>query len=67
MMRAWIAFVNDLDPNKHGLEGEPAWPKYSSANATNMLLRRQGRSLEPDTFRKDGTAFINSIAGEMSK
>jgi carboxylesterase type B len=67
MMRAWIAFVNDLDPNHHGLEGEPEWPKYRSGDATNVVLRRQGRSLEPDTFRKEGIAFINSIGPEMNK
>ena len=67
MMRAWVAFVADLDPNKHSLEGEPTWPKYSSANATNMVLRRQGRSLESDTFRKEGIAYINTIAGQMNK
>ncbi len=67
MMRAWVSFVNDLDPNGHGLKGEPEWPKYDAANATNIVLRRQGRTLEPDTFRKEGIAFINSIAGEMNK
>ena len=66
MERAWIAFVADLDPNKHGLEGEPAWPKYSH-NATNMVLERQGRYVEPDTFRRDGIAFINSLGHEINK
>ncbi len=66
MERAWIGFVNDLDPNAHGLEGEPHWPKYSH-NATNMVFKRQGRYLEPDSFRQKGIAFINSLGHEINK
>ena len=54
--RSWIAFVADLDPNAHVLKDEPHWLKYSQ-NATDMVLKRQGRHVEPDTFRKDGVAF----------
>ena len=67
MMSAWVGFVNDLDPNAHGLEGEPEWPKYDNGNATNLVFTRHGRYVEQDDWRKEGIAFINSIGEELNK
>lgn len=66
MTSAWISFIHGLDPNKHGIEGEPTWPKYSK-EAKNMLFKRQGRHVEDDDFRKEGIAFIMSIGEELSR
>lgn len=68
--KAYINFVHYHDPNPSGSrtgerrsydeENLPYWPRYSSCNPTNMVLDSFGSYIEPDTYRKEGMAFINS-------
>lgn len=66
MMGSWISFVTDLDPNGHGMKGEPHWPRYSN-ETKNMVLTRHGRTLEDDDWRKEGIAFINGLGAQLGK
>lgn len=66
MTSAWVAFVAELDPNAHGLEGEPEWPRYGDG-AKNVVLQRQRRWLEEDGWRADGIRFVNSLGAELGK
>jgi len=62
--QAYVNFVNSLDPNPRPRRGAcgmlPRWPRYSLEQPTNMVLNASGSFVEPDTFRKEGIAFINS-------
>ena len=64
--RAYISFVNDLDPNtSRGGSTLPYWPRYDLATPQNMVLNSNLSYVEPDTFRREGIAFINSIDREL--
>ncbi|KAE8152161.1 alpha/beta-hydrolase [Aspergillus avenaceus] len=58
----WTSFVADLDPNGHGVDDVPQWPKYSD-ETSNFVFRlpREESYVEDDTDRADGVAYINSI------
>lgn len=74
---AYISFVYNLDPNPPASWGNftdevdtlplPTWPKYSLDNPTNMVLNATGPWVEPDTWRKEGIAYINTydVAREL--
>ncbi|TPX10418.1 uncharacterized protein E0L32_008637 [Thyridium curvatum] len=72
---AYVNFVYNLDPNpsssgtaaKLGALELPRWPKYNLASPANMVLNASGPFVEPDTFRKEGIAFLNSheVAREL--
>ena len=64
----WISFVNNLDPNMHGIEGVPTWPQYA-VNATdaiqgygvNFKLAQEDQSLatvEDDTWRAEAIQYL---------
>ncbi|GAA6040147.1 hypothetical protein JCM8097_002053 [Rhodosporidiobolus ruineniae] len=57
----WVSFIHDLDPNGHGIADTPTWPAYAQ-NATNFVHRRHGSVVEVDDYRKEGIAFIESVA-----
>lgn len=66
---AYISFVHNLDPNplaqwnvpdKVDAIPLPTWPKYSLDNPTNMVLNVTGPWVEPDTWRKEGIAYMNT-------
>lgn len=40
----------------------PPWPKYSLEAPTNMVLNATGPWVEPDTWRKEGIAYMNTYA-----
>ncbi|OQE16712.1 hypothetical protein PENSTE_c023G08461 [Penicillium steckii] len=61
--RMWTSFVTDLNPNGHGVEKIPKWPRYSSKTANFVFrLPRNGSYIESDSYRASGMAVINSIA-----
>lgn len=64
MSRSWIAFAHDLDPNGHGLEGVPFWPKYDNSAPKNMVFRTEkhkgGSTSESDDWRKEPIAWLNN-------
>ncbi|KAF9027649.1 Carboxylesterase [Hymenopellis radicata] len=62
-MRAWISFVNHLNPN-HVLSGLPYWPSYGES-PVNMVFDAGGSFVEPDDFRKEAIAFINARPGDF--
>lgn len=65
MSKSWASFVYDLDPNGwSGREaGVPDWPTYSVQAPMNLVFDANVTSFtEPDTFRAEGTALINSNA-----
>lgn len=70
---AYVRFVYSLDPNP--AEGRtvsrradpdieamklPHWPKYNLDKPENMVLNATHPYVEPDTWRKDGIAFMNT-------
>jgi carboxylesterase type B len=71
--RAYANFVYDHDPNtadsvdaEAGLPSLPTWPKYDRENPTNIVLNANKTYVEPDTFRKEGIAFLNTIWRELT-
>ncbi|KAI1117035.1 lipase [Nemania sp. NC0429] len=62
--RAYVGFVNHLDPNEAGSASSssssrlPRWPAYRLARPTNMVLNATRSWVEPDTWRKEGIAFM---------
>ncbi|KAF4465909.1 neuroligin [Fusarium albosuccineum] len=65
--RMWISFINDLDPNKHGISGVEKWPTYKNGGGygENFYFNPNGSSVQPDTFRLAGTSFMNSVSQEQ--
>lgn len=65
---SWVSFVHDLDPNsfragadRARFAGVPAWPRYDARNPQNFVFDANVTSYaEPDTFRAEGIALINS-------
>ncbi|KAJ2974855.1 hypothetical protein NUW58_g8526 [Xylaria curta] len=64
--RAYVAFVNHLDPNKvvgesDGRGGKallPRWLAYDLRRPTNMVLNATRNWVEDDTWRKEEIAFM---------
>ncbi|KAH8593958.1 putative neuroligin [Bisporella sp. PMI_857] len=61
--RMWISFIHDLDPNTHGLHGAEKWPVYNATSGygEEFFFNREGSRAQPDTYRLEGTAFINTV------
>lgn len=73
---AYVSFVHHLDPNppavwdvlgKVDALALPVWPEYSLEDPTNMVLNATGPWVEPDTWRKEGIAYMNTydVAREL--
>lgn len=69
MASSWASFVTDLDPNSFRKEnkGVPGrtegWPVYAAKNPMDYVFDANVSSYaEPDTFREEGIALINSAA-----
>lgn len=73
---AYTSFVHNLDPNPPAAWGAldkvdafalPEWPRYSVDAPQNMVLNISGPWVEPDTWRAEGIAFLNSyeVAREL--
>jgi carboxylesterase type B len=62
MSRMWASFVNDLDPNNHGLTGYPVWPKYDVAGTgvgENMVFDANAtKFVEKNDWRLPQMAFL---------
>ncbi|ORY31062.1 Alpha/Beta hydrolase protein [Naematelia encephala] len=62
MMRSWISFVAELDPN-HDTLGE-TWPDYGYG-PINMVFRDDGCYTEADDFRAIGIKLLNDHPKEL--
>ncbi|KAF7714483.1 Carboxylic ester hydrolase [Penicillium ucsense] len=63
MSTMWISFIHDLDPNSHAVKQDVHWEKYGEKKPVDLVFSANVTSyMEPDTWRKDGIDFINSIA-----
>jgi len=67
MASSWASFVTDLDPNSFrkentGVMGRTErWPIYAAKNSMDYVFDANVSSYaEPDTFREEGIALINS-------
>jgi carboxylesterase type B len=63
MSSSWASFIHDLNPNfsKHRLAAAPQWPVYDNAKPENIVWNAEVKgvaTIEPDTFRKEGIAWI---------
>ncbi|KAL2866880.1 putative triacylglycerol lipase (LipA) [Aspergillus lucknowensis] len=68
--RMWTSFVVDLDPNGHGVPNIPQWPQYTSESSftthkpSNFVFRLPKNQIyvEDDTYRREGMAYLNTLA-----
>ncbi|CZR63329.1 related to carboxylesterase type B [Phialocephala subalpina] len=61
MSRMWASFVSDFDPNGHGLDGWPRWPRYRAEEGKvgkNMVFDANGSWVERDDWRIPQMAFL---------
>ncbi|GKU09056.1 unnamed protein product [Fusarium langsethiae] len=70
LSRTWASFVSELDPNNHGLDGYPVWPKWNTSQpvgvGSNMVFVADGKEgsgphLELDNYRLAQTKYINTL------
>lgn len=66
---SWASFVTDLDPNSFRKEnkgvagGTERWPVYAAKDPMDYVFDANvSIYAEPDTFRREGIALINSAA-----
>lgn len=69
MSRMWASFVSDLDPNNHGLEGYPSWPRYDMEGGVgeNMVFDANDTKAELDDWRVPEMLFLAEKAREQWK
>ncbi|ETS85379.1 hypothetical protein PFICI_03404 [Pestalotiopsis fici W106-1] len=69
MSRMWVSFINDLNPNNHGIVGVKEWPLYNNTGGfgQNFLFVPGNSHAEPDTFRLAGTTYINTISKQLGR
>lgn len=69
MASMWASFIHDLDPNSGIDEREDVyWEGYAVKKPVDLVLDANATShMEPDTWRKDGIDFINSIAKALRR
>ncbi|KAL4916162.1 Alpha/Beta hydrolase protein [Aspergillus aurantiobrunneus] len=64
----WASFIHDLDPNSGIEEGGVQWEEYGVESPVDLLFNANVTSaMEPDTWRKDGIDFINSVAKTLRR
>lgn len=61
LMGVLVAFVNQGDPNGHGMEGIPTWPQYEGEGRQTMLWKENGVDVVKDDWREEGMEFLNEI------
>ncbi|KAE8351344.1 Alpha/Beta hydrolase protein [Aspergillus coremiiformis] len=63
MASMWVSFIHDLDPNS-GIKNEGVrWQSYGANQPVDLVFHANVTSyMEPDTWRKGGIDYINSIA-----
>lgn len=64
MARSWIAFVDGLDPNGHGIEGAVVWPEYAETGE-NIVFRVNETHVERDNWREPQLAFWFNIWSQL--
>ena len=67
IMSCLVAFVNDLDPNGHGIADLPAWPQYKwgqPALGQEQLFHFTESKVDliPDDFRREAMQYLNDNA-----
>lgn len=63
MTRMWASFIHDLNPNFASQDPAVHWDPYAIDTPTDLVFDTNVTShMEPDTWRGDGMAYINSIA-----
>lgn len=64
MAGMWASFIHDMDPNTGIGDFFPnEWVPYAKGKPVDMVFDANITSyMEPDTWRKDGIDYINSIA-----
>ncbi|KAL2862829.1 Alpha/Beta hydrolase protein [Aspergillus lucknowensis] len=64
MASMWASFIHDLDPNSGiGENSDVYWEGYAVDQPVDLVFDANVTSyMEPDTWRKEGIDFINSIA-----
>lgn len=62
IMNTYIAFVNSQDPNTHGLEDLPEWPKWAPEGKAMFRYREGGAEVIVDDYREEQMRFLNDNA-----
>ncbi|KAE8366167.1 Alpha/Beta hydrolase protein [Aspergillus caelatus] len=63
MASMWASFIHDLDPNSGIKDSEVRWQAYGADQPVDMVFDANVTSyMEPDTWRKEGIDYINSMA-----
>ncbi|KAL4926378.1 carboxylesterase/lipase family protein [Aspergillus undulatus] len=64
MASMWASFIHDLDPNSGVDEGEGVyWEGYGVEEPVDLVFDANVTSyVEPDTWRKEGIDFLNTIS-----
>lgn len=57
--------AGDVEGQVNNATSLPFWPPYELARPMNMVLNASGSWVEPDTWREEGIAFINTISREL--
>lgn len=59
IMSTFIAFVNTLDPNDHGLQGLPEWPTWNPQQKSMFRYKESGCDIITDDYREEAMALVN--------
>ncbi|KXH32332.1 sterol esterase carbohydrate esterase family CE10 [Colletotrichum simmondsii] len=65
LMGTLIAFVNNLDPNKHDMSDVPTWPQYESTSRSTILWGEAGAEIVADDYREEAIAYLNEIGDSL--
>ncbi|KAJ5965745.1 hypothetical protein N7481_012459 [Penicillium waksmanii] len=63
MTSMWASFIHDLNPNSGVVNQSIHWGVYDKEKPLDLFLDANTTShMEPDTWRKEGIDYINSVA-----
>ncbi|CAI7575320.1 unnamed protein product [Penicillium pancosmium] len=63
MTSMWASFIHDLNPNSGIVNQSIHWGVYDNEKPLDLFLDANTTSrMEPDTWRKEGIDYINSVA-----
>ncbi|KAJ5396967.1 hypothetical protein N7509_005080 [Penicillium cosmopolitanum] len=63
MTSMWASFIHDLNPNSGVVNQSIRWGVYDNEKPLDLFLDANTTShMEPDTWRKEGIDYINSVA-----
>ncbi|KAL7929150.1 alpha/beta-hydrolase [Trichoderma chlorosporum] len=63
--RSWVSFVHDQNPNNHGLQDQPVWPKYDASKPQNIVFRAGASWVETDNWRQEQLAYWGELWSEL--